>query len=281
MKKIVTIMISIVLMITNINAKQIALVNENGDIFSNGDEVCANKDYYMTNNDSGNLNNVTIIDYDSKQIISSIDTRNERTKITFPNNVEKLTIISNAYLENEILDLENENKIDIFVKDCGYKVITNDYKIPILNFTSSYNGKTLSIINQKQLPEYSITYKFIDDKKFKKLDLIDNKGVIDNIEGNIIQINEKYLKDGKSIINSYEFELNEKTKDYMVRTIKQPNLKNNSKNYFLSKKFLIILFLFVMLLIFNLLYHHACLEYKKEKIRVYTKRQRYRRGKNE
>lgn len=253
----------------NVDASEFTVYNDLGVEFQAGDEICANRNYYIQND--GSYREVLILDQETRQILDTFNSNSSELEIAFPENAGDITIMVTPYLEDKTLDDSKRTSIDISIIPCEYEAIVDEYEFFDIPFNYSIENNILTITKKDDsLANFTIGYQFLDSVFTETYDFTDGETLtIDMSEHNLIQVVANYTDDSGNPVNLYyEIEYNQTDNNYFIRQVNQFEVMTFNKKDIINFKLLIITLMLLGLLVFiSIQYTKVKKQYKLEKIK--------------
>ncbi len=268
-KLIATLLLSCIFLVpTKLSAEGVTVYNDLGVEFSAGDEICANRNYFIEND--GDYKEIAVLDSETKQILDIFNSNSTELEVAFPENSGDLTLLITPYTEEKQLDNDNRTSIDVSIIPCDYEEIATDYEFKDIPFTYTFSGNNLTITKDNNFDNFKVGYQFLDSLVTEEYDFADSDTLtIDMADHDLIQIVTNYTNtSGAEVSNYYELEYNKNDSNYFIREVNQFDVITFEKLNLIDKKLLLITVFFLILLIYvSIKYSRIKKEYKKEKIK--------------
>lgn len=214
------ILIGVLLLVVGSNDFNAAtILASNGEEVTKGASICANDSYFYETDGNG-MYEADIVDSNSRQLMATSNSANGEIELSFPANAGDLGVYIYEYdgAEKTLAD-----SFEFSVSDCGYEVVTEDYKA-IVPQTTMKKTETGYQFTQPELEDYSLYINELeanDDGVSKKVRFKDGIGEV-AITTDLIQLTESYINDEGSVTEHY-FEIDLRN-DGMVRQISNVKL---------------------------------------------------------
>ncbi len=264
----------------------LSLEDESGNPYANGSTVCANLPLHFRGSDTSY--EVLILDQDTHLVYDVFNVTPNMPDIVLPINAGDVELMVNTYDENGAINIENPEKIELTVANCGtqtsleYDYYTGVYneveleEVPTydkIDFDAEivYNDEALNVYytledNQK------LEYQFVTDSgktNAKKLRFNDEGYArIKKIKSSTIQFKLTTTDENdKDTSKYYEVELYPSISDYSIREVKEFGLEKIEGMSVIDFRTVLWTILLIMFYgVVNLAYKKQKRRYRKHKI---------------
>ncbi len=270
MSKIITFITTFLLMtsMVSFSATEMTVLNDQGVEFTSGDDVCANREYFVQND--GDYKEILILDADNHHILDVINSNSEMLKVVFPENAGQLQVLVTPYDENARLLNDERSSVELSIIGCDYEVLVDDYETYETGFDLTYNEDSLTVTKNNTYTNYSIEYQFLDSAQSEVFEFIDTDSITIPLEGHeIIQILERY---DDTLANEetkyYEVEVNQVDSNYFIRQVNEFEVFGIDKMDLINYRLLMYSLFFLLLIVYlTIRYRKVKSKYREEKIK--------------
>lgn len=254
------------LLCSGINLSAATIFASDGSTVESDANICANDSYYYQT-DNKNMYEADVISANSKVLLSTVNASNGEIEMSFPTNVENLSVYVFEYTDT---GKELSDQFDFSISDCGYESIVEDYKTtaPKVGIEKRDSGLGLTAPDLENYKLYINQVEANDDGNSKQVKFKDGKADL-TLESDIIQITEEYTNDeGKDKELFFELDL---SNDIIIRRLSNLDLSVIAPMDYIDKKILIRiiggLIALVILYLINIMFvkkYRAKKEYKRK-----------------
>ncbi len=265
-RSLIVLTIITILSPVNLSAEGFTIYNDLGVEFESGDEICANRSYFVEND--GSYKEVLVLDQNTKQILDVINSNSSEFEIVFPENASDLTIMVTPYTATNQLNNDERVVTDISVTPCDYEVISEDYQYLDFDFSVSLDGNNLIIKKTSTDSDFILEYQFLDSLNTESYDFSDGDLVIDITGHDVVQVLETSNAEDYNKEDDLYLEIEVAADgNFFIREVSQFEIIGFQKLDLVDFRLLALSALFLVLIIYlTILYKRVKKQYKEEKI---------------
>lgn len=234
------------LLITQFNYDAAELYGNDGSVVTDGSQICANAEYTFETTSNNNVE-ANIVSTKDSTLLATANAKNGSVELMFPSNIKDLSVYFYEYTND---DRELLDSVNVTVSDCGYEVVTDDYKSskPKASFELTDTGITFTM---PELTDYKLYVNSLDkddDGKAAPVHFKDGTGSIETTS-DVIQVTEQYVNDDGKDVERY-FEIDTSDDIIIIRHLSNLDLQLIKPLEYIDKKTLVYVFLGLIAFVF-------------------------------
>lgn len=207
MRSKILLITTVFLFMLQLNIKAATIYASDGSEISNNSNICANDTYYYQV-DSASMYEAEVIATSNNMLLDTFYSSNSVLEFVFPANVEDLSVYIFEYTNS---DRKLVDKVEFSISDCGYEVITEDYKfnVPQTDITVDNNSIIFSEPTAEDYKLYINQLEVDDDGKSSHVKFKDGVSSIP-LDSDVVQLTEEFKNnDGDDVTKYYEVDLSD------------------------------------------------------------------------